>query len=38
VALTADTATIDTLTGSLQTYRRVRIDSDRVILAWELAS
>ena len=38
VALTAQTATIDTLTGSLQTYRRVPIGSDRIVLAWELAS
>jgi hypothetical protein len=38
VALTPDTAKIDTLTGSLQTYRRVPIDSDRTVLAWELAS
>jgi hypothetical protein len=38
VALTAHTATIDTLTGSLQTYRRVPIGSDRIVLAWELAS
>ena len=40
VALTA-TATIDTLTGSLQTYRpyrRVPIDFDRTVVAWELAS
>ena len=38
VALTADSATIDTLTGSLQTYRRVPIDCDRAVVAWELAS
>jgi len=39
VALTADTATIDdTRTGSLQTYRRVPIDLDRAVLAWELPS
>ena len=38
VALTAHTATIDTLTGSLQTHRRVPIGSDRIVLAWELAS
>jgi hypothetical protein len=38
VALTANTAKIDTLTGSLQTYRRVPIGSDRIVLAWELAS
>ena len=38
VALTAETATIDTLTGSLQTYRRVPIDFDRAVVAWELAS
>jgi hypothetical protein len=38
VALRADSATIDTLTGSLQTYRRVPIDFDRAVVAWELAS
>jgi hypothetical protein len=38
VALTADSAKIDTLTGALQTYPRRPIDSDRVVLAWELAS
>jgi hypothetical protein len=38
VALTAQTATIDTLTGSLLAYRRVPIGSDRIVLAWELAS
>ena len=38
VALTADSATIDTLTGSLQTYRRVPIDCDRAVVAWALAS
>ena len=38
VALTADSAKIDTLTGVLQTYPRRPIDSDRVVLAWELAS
>jgi hypothetical protein len=38
VALRADGATIDTLTGSLQTYRRVPIDCDRAVVAWELAS
>jgi hypothetical protein len=38
VALTADTATIDTLTGSLQNYRRVPINLDRAVLAWELPS
>ena len=37
VALTADSAKIDTLTGALQTYPRRPIDSDRVVLAWELA-
>jgi hypothetical protein len=36
VALTPDTAKIDTLTGSLQTYRRVPIDSNRIVPAWEL--
>jgi hypothetical protein len=38
VGLTAQTATIDTLTGSLQIYPRVPIGSDRIVLAWELAS
>jgi hypothetical protein len=38
VALRADTATIDTLTGSLQDYRRVPINLDRAVLAWELPS
>jgi hypothetical protein len=38
VALTARTATIDTLTGSLQIYRRVPIGTDRIVLAWELLS
>ena len=38
VALTAQTATIDTLTGSLQIYRRVPMGSGRIVLAWELAS
>ena len=38
VALRADSATIDTLSGSLQTYRRVPIDFDRAVVAWELAS
>ena len=38
VALRADSATIDTLTGSLQTYRRVPIDCDRAVVAWEPAS
>jgi len=37
VALTADSAKIDTLTGALQTYPRRPIDSDRVVLAWELS-
>jgi hypothetical protein len=37
VALTTETATIDTLTGSLQTHRRVPIGSDRIVLAWKLA-
>jgi hypothetical protein len=38
VALTADTATIDTLTGSLQNYRRVPINLNLAVLAWELPS
>jgi hypothetical protein len=38
VALTADTATIDTLTGSLQSYPRRSIDLNRVVLPWELPS
>ena len=38
VALTADSAKIDTLTGALQTYPRRPIDSDRVVLALEVAS
>ena len=38
VALRADSATIDTLTGSLQTYPRMPLGSDRIVLAWELAS
>jgi len=37
VALKADAATIDTLTGALQTYPHRPINSDRVVLAWELA-
>ena len=36
VALTPQTATIDTLTGSLQIYRRVPIDFDRAVVAWSL--
>jgi hypothetical protein len=38
VALTAATATIDTLTGSLQTYPRRPIKTDRVILPWDLST
>src|SRR6516165_10712162 len=38
VALRADSATIDTLTGSLQTYPRMPLGSNRIVLAWELAS
>jgi hypothetical protein len=38
VALTAQTATIDTLTGSLQTYPRRPIKTDRVILPWNLSA
>jgi len=37
VALTAQIATIDTLTGSLQSFPHPTIDSDRVVLPWELA-
>ena len=36
VALTAPNATIDTLTGSLQTYLRRPVKTDRVILPWNL--
>ena len=36
VALTADTATIETLTGAHQTYRRGSIADGEVTLAWEL--
>jgi hypothetical protein len=34
VALTAETATIDTLTGSLQTYRRRPVEVGRIVLPW----
>jgi hypothetical protein len=36
VALTADTATIETLTGAHQTYRRRRVATGQVVLPWEL--
>jgi hypothetical protein len=35
VALTADTAVIETATGARQTYRRVAIEADQAVLAWE---
>ena len=38
VAITAQNATIDTLTGSLQNYPRRSIDLNRVVLPWELAT
>jgi hypothetical protein len=38
VVLTAETATIDTLTGSLQSYPRLSIDLNRAALPWQLAS
>jgi hypothetical protein len=38
VALTAQTATIDTLTGSLQTYSRRPVKMDRVTLPWDLSA
>jgi hypothetical protein len=38
VALTANTATIETTTGARQTYSRVPIEPGRVVLAWELNS
>jgi hypothetical protein len=38
VALTAHTVTIDTLTGSLQTYSRRPVKADRVILPWDLSA
>ncbi len=36
VVFTADTATIETLTGAYQTYRRGSIAYGEVALAWEL--
>ena len=36
VALTADTAVIETAAGARQTYRRLAIEADQVVLAWEL--
>jgi hypothetical protein len=38
VALTANTATIESATGARQTYSRVPIEPGRVVLAWELNS
>lgn len=35
-ALTADTAVIETAAGARQTYRRLAIEADQVVLAWEL--
>jgi hypothetical protein len=37
IALTAATATIETIGGARQTYRRRPIEVDAVALAWELA-
>ena len=37
VALTAVTATIETISGARQTYRRCRIEVDAIAPAWELA-
>ena len=37
VALTADTATIETPTGGRQTYYRRPVEVGRVVLAWELS-
>lgn len=36
VALTRDTAVIETSTGARQTYYRRPLEADRVVLAWEL--
>jgi hypothetical protein len=36
VALTRDTATIETSTGARQTYRRGAVEPGSVVLAWEL--
>ena len=36
VALTRDTATIETSTGARQTYYRRSIEAGRVVLAWEI--
>jgi hypothetical protein len=38
VAFTADTATIETPTGSYQTYRRGWVEHGEVMLAWKLGS
>jgi hypothetical protein len=38
VALTPDSAKIDTLTGSLQTYSRRPVKMDRVTLPWDLSA
>jgi hypothetical protein len=37
VALTAETATIETPTGGRQTFRRRLIEAGRVVLAWQLS-
>jgi hypothetical protein len=37
VALSRDTATIETSTGARQTYHRRPIDADHIVLAWELS-
>jgi hypothetical protein len=34
--LTADTAVSETPTGTRQTYHRTTVDTDDVVLAWEL--
>ena len=38
VALTANTAIIETATGARQTYYRTHVGSDRIALAWELSA
>lgn len=37
VALTANAAAVETLTGGRHTYRRSPVESGRVVLAWELS-
>ena len=37
VALTADTAIIETATGARQTYYRTPVESEQIALAWELS-